>query len=570
MAEYTFLKGDKNWWRQAVIYQIYPRSFADGNADGIGDLKGIISRVPYLKSLGIDAVWMSPFYPSALADGGYDVDDYRDIDPRIGTLQEFDVLVEELHKVGIRVIIDIVPNHSGDNHVWFQAALKAGKGSPERDRYIFRDGKGDNGEVRPSELVSHFGPTAWTRITEPDGTPGQWYMHLFAKEQPDFNWDNQEVRDDFLKTMRFWSDRGVDGYRIDVAHALAKNLKDGHLPSRLELSLDEMKKDGTDDLFDRDEVHEIYADWRKIFNEYDPPRVAVAEAWVHAHRRPAYASTNGLGQSFNFDMLGAGWNKKKVKEIADFNLKAAKKSGSSTTWVLSNHDIVRHATRFAFPEITDFSKWYKANRFTAQVNEKLGLDRARAMTMLLLALPGSTYLYQGEELGLQEALRIPAEQMQDPQFLRNPDVGMSRDGCRVPLPWSRTGSSFGFGENGSHLPQPEWFGNSSVEAQDGVKGSTLELYRELLSLRKQLQTTENHTWINHWLQPGVLHFMRNNGWHSVTNFGDKPVKLPKGELLATSMPLVDGKLPANATAWVKADVANIDVRDMLILTAQGS
>jgi alpha-glucosidase len=331
-----------------------------------------------------------------------------------------------------------------------------------------------------------------------------------------------------------------------------------------------MKKDGTDDLFDRDEVHEIYAEWRKIFNEYDPPRVAVAEAWVHAHRRPAYASTNGLGQSFNFDMLGAGWNKKKVKEIADFNLKAAKKSGSSTTWVLSNHDIVRHATRFAFPEITDFSKWYKTNRFTAQVNEKLGLDRARAMTMLLLALPGSTYLYQGEELGLQEALQIPADQMQDPQFLRNPDVGMSRDGCRVPLPWSRTGSSFGFGEDGSHLPQPEWFGNSSVEAQDGVQGSTLELYRELLLLRKQLQTTENHTWINHWLQPGVLHFMRNNGWHSVTNFGDKPVKLPKGELLATSMPLVDGKLPANATAWVKADVANMDVRDMLILTAQGS
>jgi alpha-glucosidase len=269
-------------------------------------------------------------------------------------------------------------------------------------------------------------------------------------------------------------------------------------------------------------------------------------------------------------MLGAGWNKKKVKEIADFNLRAAKKSGSSTTWVLSNHDIVRHATRFAFPEITDFSKWYKANRFTAKVDEKLGLDRARAMTMLLLALPGSTYLYQGEELGLQEALQIPAEQMQDPQFLRNPDVGMSRDGCRVPLPWSRTGSSFGFGENGSHLPQPEWFGNSSVEAQDGVNGSTLELYRELLSLRRQLQTTENHTWINHWLQPGVLHFMRNNGWHSITNFGEKPVKLPKGELLATSMPLLEGKLPANATAWVKADVANIDVRDMLILTAQGN
>ncbi|MFM2031040.1 MAG: hypothetical protein RI927_660, partial [Actinomycetota bacterium] len=250
MAEHTFLKGDKNWWRQAVIYQIYPRSFADGNGDGIGDLKGIISRVPYLKSLGIDAVWMSPFYPSQLADGGYDVDDYRNIDPRIGTLAEFDQLVEELHKNGIRLIADLVPNHSGDQHEWFQAALKAAPGSPERDRYIFRDGLGENGEIRPSELASHFGPTAWTRITEPDGTPGQWYMHLFAKEQPDWNWDNQEVRDDFIKTLRFWSDRGVDGYRVDVAHALVKDLKNGHLPARQSFDVKVMKDDGTDDLFD--------------------------------------------------------------------------------------------------------------------------------------------------------------------------------------------------------------------------------------------------------------------------------------------------------------------------------
>jgi alpha-glucosidase len=268
MGEYTFLKGDKNWWRQAVIYQIYPRSFADGNGDGIGDLKGIISRVPYLKSLGIDAVWMSPFYPSALADGGYDVDDYRNVDPRIGNLDEFDQLVSELHKNGMRLIADLVPNHSGDNHVWFQAALKAKPGSPERDRYIFRDGKGANGEIRPSELSSHFGPTGWTRITEPDGTPGQWYMHLFAKEQPDWNWDNQEVRDDFIKTLRFWSDRGVDGYRVDVAHALIKNLKDGHLPERQSYDVSVMKDDGTDDLFDRDEVHEVYASWRNVFNEY--------------------------------------------------------------------------------------------------------------------------------------------------------------------------------------------------------------------------------------------------------------------------------------------------------------
>ena len=304
MAEHTFLRGPADWWRQAVVYQIYPRSYADQNGDGIGDLKGITSRVPYLKELGVDAVWLSPFYPSELADGGYDVADYRNIDPRIGTLEEFDTMLETLHAAGIRVFVDVVPNHSSDQHEWFQAALKAPKGSPERDRYIFRDGKGEHGEIRPSELVSHFGPTAWTRITEPDGTPGQWYMHLFAKEQPDFNWDNQEVRDDFIKTMRFWSDRGVDGFRIDVAHALVKDLKNGHLPERQSYDVSVMKDDGTDDMFDRDEVHEIYKTWRKVYNEYDPPRVAVAEAWVHANRRARYASTEGRGQSCAFDMLG--------------------------------------------------------------------------------------------------------------------------------------------------------------------------------------------------------------------------------------------------------------------------
>jgi alpha-glucosidase len=551
MGEYTFLKGDKNWWRQAVIYQIYPRSFADGNGDGIGDLKGIISRVPYLKSLGIDAVWMSPFYPSALADGGYDVDDYRNVDPRIGNLDEFDQLVSELHKNGMRLIADLVPNHSGDNHVWFQAALKAKPGSPERDRYIFRDGKGENGEIRPSELASHFGPTAWTRITEQDGTPGQWYMHLFAKEQPDWNWDNQEVRDDFIKTLRFWSDRGVDGYRVDVAHALIKNLKDGHLPERQSYDVSVMKDDGSDDLFDRDEVHEVYASWRNVFNEYDPPRMAVAEAMVHANRRPAYASTKGLGQSFNFDMLGAGWNPTKVRVIAEQSLKASKETGSSTTWVLSNHDVIRHATRFALPKVDNFFTWYKDNRFNPGLDKALGLDRARAMIMLLLALPGSTYIYQGEELGLQEALEIPAEQMQDPQFFRNPDLGISRDGCRVPLPWNKAGSSFGFGNGGAHLPQPAWYGSVSVETQDGVKGSTLELYRELINLRKSLQTAEDLTWVKHWLSPKLMHFKRPNGWQSITNFGSKPAKLPAGKVLATSKPLVDGKLPANATAWIK-------------------
>jgi alpha-glucosidase len=551
MSEYTFLKGDAHWWRQAVIYQIYPRSFADSNADGIGDLKGIISRVPYLKALGVDAVWMSPFYPSALADGGYDVDDYRDIDPRIGTLAEFDELIDTLHANGIRLIADIVPNHSGSGHKWFQEALKAAPGSPERDRYIFRDGRGENGEIRPSELISHFGPSGWTRITEPDGKPGQWYLHLFASEQPDWNWDNEEVRADFRKTIKFWCDRGVDGFRVDVAHALVKDLKNGHLPNRLTFS--DTKSDGTDDLFDRDEVHEIYASWREIFNQYDPPRMAVAEAWVHPSRMPAYASEKGLGQSFSFEMLGAGWNAAKVRELAEKALQRSQENGSSNTWVLSNHDIVRHATRFGVDvENFDAAKWYAPNRFNPKVNVKQGLERATAMTMALLALPGSTYLYQGEELGLQEVMDIPDELMQDPQFFRNPEVGLSRDGCRVPLPWVANHEWFGFGEGGSHLPQPEWFKNYAADIQEQSSTSTLAFYRKAINLRKTLETAEEIKWINHFFNRNLLHFVRPNGWHSITNFGAKPVKLPKGRVLLSSLPLVDGKLPANATAWVQA------------------
>jgi alpha-glucosidase len=552
VSEFTFLAGDAHWWRQAVIYQIYPRSFADANGDGIGDLKGIISRVPYLKQLGVDAVWMSPFYPSALADGGYDVDDYRDIDPRIGTLAEFDELIDALHANGMRLIADIVPNHSGSGHKWFQEALKAAPGSPERDRFIFRDGKGENGEIRPSELASHFGPTAWTRITEPDGKPGQWYMHLFASEQPDWNWDNEEVRADFRKTIKFWCDRGVDGFRVDVAHALVKDLSNGHLPERQSYDVSVMKNDGTDDLFDRDEVHKIYASWREIFNEYNPPRMAVAEAWVHANRLPAYASEKGLGQSFSFDMLGAGWDAHRVHQLAANALQRAKENGSSNTWVLSNHDIIRHATRFGTDGQFDAGKWFKANRFNPKVNVKQGLERATAMTALLLALPGSTYLYQGEELGLQEAMEIPDELMQDPQFFRNPELGLSRDGCRVPLPWVANHKWFGFGEGGAHLPQPEWYKNYAVDVEDADPNSTLNLYRKAIGLRKGLETAEELTWIKHWLSKTTLHFKRPNGWHSITNFGAKAIKLPKGRVLLSTLPLVGGKLPANATAWVQA------------------
>lgn len=547
MSDSVFLAGDENWWRQAVVYQVYPRSFKDSNGDGLGDINGITSKADYIAELGVDAIWLSPFYPSALADGGYDVADYRDVDPKLGNLADFDQMIKAYHDRGIRVFADVVPNHSSDLHVWFQEALAAEPGSAARDRYIFRDGKGENGELPPNDWPSHFGPTSWTRTTNADGTPGQWYLHLFAPEQPDFNWDNEDVIEDFKKTMRFWSDRGVDGFRIDVAHALKKDMSEPY-PHIENYDVKHIPLDGSHHLFDRDDVMEIYRGWREIFNSYDPPRVAVAEAWVPAERRPRYASMETLGQAFNFDLLAAPWSAKKFKKSIEFNLDLSEKSGSSSTWVLSNHDVVRHATRYGLPKKTDFEKWVMSDGTSPELDRELGLSRARAATMLLLALPGSTYMYQGEELGLFEVADLPGQVLQDPIWLRDGKTRKGRDGCRVPLPWEKTGTSFGFGSGSAHLPQPNWFGGFSVEFEESQEDSTLKLYRNALALRKQLLTTETLEWVPS--KRKVVHFRRENGWHNITNFGKKAIELPAGTVQLTSAPLVDGKLPGNATAWI--------------------
>lgn len=546
MSDLKSLAGPKDWWRQAVVYQIYPRSFADGNADGIGDLTGMLDRVDYLVSLGIDAIWLSPFYPSELADGGYDVADYRDVDPRIGTLDQFDELIERLHSHQIRVFVDIVPNHTSDQHVWFQEALAAAPGSPARERYIFRDGRGENGELPPSDLVSHFGPQGWSRVAD-----GQWYMHLFAKEQPDLNWDNREVHDDFLKTLKFWSDRGVDGFRIDVAHALTKQLDP--LPARSSFTLEMMSSDGKDPLFDRDEVHEIYREWRQLFDQYNPPRVAVAEAWVHPNRRFAYAAPDELGQVFNFDLLTATFDAHSYRETIQKNLQFSAESGSSNTWVLSNHDVIRHATRLALPSGVDENLWYVANRMHPDLDLETGIERAKAATLLILALPGSTYLYQGEELGLHEVFDIPSNQMQDPQWFRGEGKLKSRDGCRVPLPWRASGQYFGFG-GPAHLPQPGWYYEYAVDTQHGNPHSTLELYRSALRRRRELLTAETLDWIGD-LPEGVLGFKRPNGWISITNFNSHEVKLHGFAhcevLLSSNLNSTSGRLAANSTIWLR-------------------
>ncbi len=557
------MKKNENWWRQAAIYQIYPRSFKDSNADGIGDIKGITSKIDYLKSLSLDAVWLSPFYPSELADGGYDVADYRNVDPRLGTLKDFDKMLKALHKADISVFVDIVPNHSSNMHPWFQEALKSEPGSPARNRYIFRDGRGKNGEIAPSDEISHFAPSAWTRTTNSDGTPGQWYMHLFAPEQPDFNWDNREVQLDFLKTLRFWADRGVDGFRVDVAHAMKKDFKRLHIAKK-SMNAFKIAEDGTDILFDRNETHEIFREWRKVFNEYNPPRVAVAEAYVQAKRRMLYARPDELGQAFNFDLLGEDFDARRFKKVISDNIRLAKSEGSSSTWVLDNHDRVRHATRYGLPKKTNLIEWLLTDGKSAKLDRTLGLARANAATMMLLALPGCTYIYQGEELGLFEVEDIPQKDLQDPMWFRNVVPQMvkgkvsglalihtdkGRDGSRVPLPWDSTRPSFGFGQEKSHLPQPQWFANHAVDKQDGIKGSTLSLYRDALALRKKLQTEEDLQWIPT-TNPEVIHFVRPNGWQCMMNFNAKSYKLPVGKVVLSSGPIVGGKIGANTTVWL--------------------
>lgn len=537
------------WWRQAVVYQIYPRSFADDNGDGLGDLSGIITRVDYLADLGVDAVWLSPFYPSALADGGYDVADYRDVDPRLGTLDDFDKMVSRLHERGIRIVIDIVPNHTSDQHAWFRSALAAGRGAEARKRYIFRDGSGPEHAEPPTDWESLFGGAAW----EPVGD-GQWYLHNFAVEQPDLDWTNEDVRADFLRTLRFWSDRGTDGFRIDVAHMLTKDLTEP-LPSKA--ALDARPIDGTHPLVDRDDVHHVYAEWRAVFNEYDPPRTAVAEAWVHPSRVPLYASPHSLGQAFNFDLLEADFDADQFRRVVTDNLDLAARTGSSSTWVLSNHDVVRHATRYGLPAPARDADGRPTTRHGREwllgiggaPDRELGLRRARAATLFLLALPGSAYLYQGEELGLQEVDDIPDDQRQDPTFERSPGLDVGRDGCRVPLPWTAAGPSLGFGSAPPHLPQPEWMADYAVTTLESDPDSILQFYRRALALRRRLQTGEELSW-RETGRTDVLRFARHGGWEVVTNFGTEDFELGNDAVMLSSGRAINGVLPRATTVWV--------------------
>jgi len=533
------LKDD--WWRQAVVYQIYPRSFKDNDGNGIGDLKGIISKSDYLQQLCVDAIWLSPFYPSSLHDGGYDVDDYRNVDPKIGTLADFSELIESMHSRNIKVFVDIVPNHTSSHHKWFEEALASQPGSAARDRYIFVDSDNDG---PPNDWPSHFGPSAWTQVSD-----GQWYLHLFAPEQPDLNWENAEVREDFLKTLRFWSDLGVDGFRVDVAHGLAKDMK--QIKTKVTgVTPEHIPEDGSHPLFDRNEVYEIYESWREVLDSYEPPRIAVAECGAPISRRVNYANSKSLHQAFNFEFLNASWSAKEYFALTDSAIKRAIHGESSSTWVLSNHDTVRHRSRFGLPSEIKLNEWLLSEDKPPIENRELGASRAMAVIAFLLALPGSTYIYQGEELGLPEVVDLPHEALADPLWLRTNQKEKGRDGCRVPLPWLKSAPFFGFSTQSSHLPQPTWFGEFSVEKQDTETNSFLNFYRDALMLRKENQCDESFEWISN-SNEEVLQFKRSNGWQCVINFSQKSVECPSGQVILATAPIINKKIPANATVWVK-------------------
>jgi len=532
------------WWREAVVYQVYVRSFADADGDGEGDLEGIRSRLPYLADLGVDAVWITPFYPSPLADGGYDVADYRDIAPRHGTLADFDALVADAHRLHLRVIVDIVPNHTSDEHPWFREALAAAPGSPARERYVFRDGQGPDGAQPPNDWLGVFGGLAWSRTTGPDGTPGQWYLHLFTPEQPDLNWERPEVVAEFEDILRFWLDRGVDGFRIDVAHGLVKAaaLPDaGERQKKLTIEPDALPLP----MWDQDGVHEIYRGWRRVLDSYPGDRMSVGEVWIgDIHRLAMYTRPDELHQAFNFRWLFAPWTAHAVRDVIDLSMREVAALGAPTTWVLSNHDVYRPVTRYADPK-----------------RPESGLRRARASLLLMLALPGSAYLYQGEELGLPEVTDLPDEVLQDPIWERSGHTARGRDGCRVPIPWAGSAPPYGFGPDGSApwLPQPASWADLSVEAQSHDLSSTLALVKEGIRLRRDLLggLGEQLRWV-HVADPHVVALGRDDPTGravltSVTNFGRAAAPLPDlGQVMLASAPVDDpAVVPPETTVWYR-------------------
>ncbi len=517
------------WWQTAVFYEIYVRSYADGNDDGVGDLAGIRARLGHIAGLGADAVWLTPFYPSPMADHGYDVADTRDVEPLFGTLADLDDLVEEAHGRGLRVVVDVVPNHVSSSHRWFQAALAGEAGGPERARFLFRDGRGPGGDEPPTNWRSAFGGSAWTRVAD-----GQWYLHLFAPEQPDLDWRNPEVAEDFDETLRFWLDRGVDGFRIDVAHGL---FKDPALPDNpAGVVVDLMSEESAPTpMWDQPGVHEVWRRWRGLCASYSHDPVLVGEVWLGDARAQArYVRPDELHLAFNFRLLFSAWEGLEMAAAIDRSVTQLRAVGAPSTWVLSNHDVVRHVTRYGGGE--------------------LGRRRARAALLLVLALPGAVFLYQGEELGLTE-VHVPDEALTDPVWERSGHTRRGRDGCRVPLPWSGTAVPYGFCASATPwLPQPQDWAAATVEAQDADPDSMLAFYRHALARRPRPDPLAAITW--HRRESDVLDLSVDGGVRCLVNLGDEPVPLPAdATVLLASDDVTAGAVPGAAAVWLGSAAA---------------
>ena len=549
----------QEWWRSAVIYQVYPRSFADSNGDGMGDLAGITSRMSSLKSLGIDAIWLSPFMRSPQKDAGYDVSDYTDVDPLFGTLADFDDMVSSAHDQGIRVLIDLVPNHTSSAHKWFKAALAAAPGSAERSFYHFKEGRGENGELPPNNWLSLFGGPAWTRVTEADGKPGQWYCHLFDSSQPDLNWENPEVQSTFENILRFWLDRGVDGFRVDQPHAMGKAEGLPDHPDIKRAGAGFIEGEPSPPMWFQESVHPIFRRWRNILDSYDGERAMCGEAYVLPLSFMAlWVRSDEFNQTFNFRYLDSEWQPQIIFNTVNESYTAFDEVGAPSTWVLSNHDVIRHASRMGGlvgrPTASD-----GVGPNDKQPDRELGLRRARGATLFTLALPGSMYLYQGEELGLPEHTTLEAQYRQDPTYARTNGARVGRDGCRVPLPWQAgVGAANGFNSTGaSWLPQPEIYREYSRDLQDGVTGSTLEMYKAALAARRSLKLGEGaFEWLEGFCSEHILGFVNTSAGARIAvvhNFGSAPLELPQGEVVLRSGAVEAHSLLPDETAWVKLD-----------------
>ena len=542
MVQHQAVTGSE-WWRSGVIYQIYPRSFADSNGDGIGDLAGITQNLDAIAELGVDAIWLSPFYSSPQKDAGYDVSDYKNVDPLFGTLEDFDSLVKRAHELNLRVMIDLVPNHTSDQHSWFQQALAAAEGSPARNYYHFKNGLGENGELPPNNWQSMFGGPAWTRLED-----GQWYLHLFDSSQPDLNWENPAIHKEFESILRFWLDRDIDGFRVDQPHAMGKQAGLPDHPYAEKAGAGFIEGEPDPPMWFQDSVHKIFRSWRRILESYPGDRAMCGEAYVLPLKKMAlWVRPDEFHQTFNFRFLDAGWDKAALVSAINESFEAFDEVGAPSTWVLNNHDVIRHVSRFG----GDFGRTTASDGIgpdAVQPDNTLGLEKARAATLFMLGLPGASYLYQGEELGLPEHTNISPEHRQDPTFARTSGQRVGRDGARVPLPWTKGGTTNGFtSANSAWLPQPASFADLSRDQQTRAD-STLEMYKSSLKLRSELGLGEGSF---SWTSTGAVLSYQNKNVIVAHNFGEEPATLPEGQLLITSAPLTSGKLPANVTAWVK-------------------